>query len=186
MTDTRRQRTVTNDAELLARLISGNGEKKGHDLTDRLLARFGGLRQLLHTDAKSLMAVHGVGAARSAAIRALPELARRYYEDSLPPGETIRSPADTEAYLQARLRHLGHELFCCLYLDNRHRVLRFDEMFRGTIDGVRQSGPTGDPGGRRRTGRCGDGSRRRTRRRIATGKRQETLNHCDPNPVVMT
>ena len=136
MTDTRRQRTVTDDAELLAKLISGNGEKKGHDLTDRLLARFGGLRQLLHTDAKSLMAVHGVGAARSAAIRALPELARRYYEDSLPPGETIRSPADTEAYLQARFRNLGHELFCCLYLDNRHRVLRFDEMFRGTIDGT--------------------------------------------------
>ena len=36
----------------------------------------------------------------------------------------------------ARMRHLGHELFCCLYLDNRHRVLRFDEMFRGTIDGT--------------------------------------------------
>ena len=52
-------------------------------------------------------------------------LARRYFEASLPPGEAIRSPADTEAYLQARLRHLGHELFCCLYLDNRHRVLRF-------------------------------------------------------------
>ena len=34
------------------------------------------------------------------------------------------------------MRHLGHELFCCLYLDNRHRVLRFDEMFRGTIDGT--------------------------------------------------
>ena len=35
-----------------------------------------------------------------------------------------------------RLHHLGHELFCCLYLDNRHRVLRFDELFRGTIDGT--------------------------------------------------
>jgi DNA repair protein RadC len=31
---------------------------------------------------------------------------------------------------------LGHELFCCLYLDNRHRVLQFNEMFRGTIDGT--------------------------------------------------
>ena len=51
-------------------------------------------------------------------------------------GEAIRSPADTEAFLLARMRHLDHELFCCLYLDNRHRVLRFDEMFRGTIDGT--------------------------------------------------
>jgi len=66
----------------------------------------------------------------------LPELARRYYEASLPTGEAIRSPTDTEAYLHARIRHLGHEMFCCLYLDNRHRVLGFDEMFRGTIDGT--------------------------------------------------
>ena len=27
-------------------------------------------------------------------------------------------------------------MFCCLYLDNRHRVLRFDQLFRGTIDGT--------------------------------------------------
>ena len=78
----------------------------------------------------------GIGSAGSAAIAALPELARRYFAESLPVGESIRSPADTEAFLQAKIRHLGHELFCCLYLDNRHRVLRFDELFRGTIDGT--------------------------------------------------
>ena len=51
-------------------------------------------------------------------------------------GEAIRSPADTQSFLRAKIRHLGHEMFCCLYLDNRHRVLRFDELFRGTIDGT--------------------------------------------------
>ena len=83
-----------------------------------------------------LGAEHGIGASKSAIIRALPELAKRYFEESLPAGEAIRSPDDTRAFLQAKMRHLGHELFCCLYLDNRHRVLRFDEMFRGTIDGT--------------------------------------------------
>ena len=34
------------------------------------------------------------------------------------------------------MHHLGHEVFCCLFLDNRHRVLGFDELFRGTIDGT--------------------------------------------------
>ena len=34
------------------------------------------------------------------------------------------------------MQHLGHELFCCLYLDNRHRILAFVELFRGTIDGT--------------------------------------------------
>ena len=137
MTNAQRQRSVLSDAELLATFIHcGNGGAAACNLADRLLSRFGGLRQLLHADSDALLEEHGIGASSSEIIRALPELARRYYEASLPAGEAIRSPADTEAYLHARIRHLGHEMFCCLYLDNRHRVLRFDEMFRGTIDGT--------------------------------------------------
>ena len=119
------------DGELLAILI-----RCGDRVANDLLNRHGGLREVLHADHAALIAGRGIGASRARVIHALPELARRYFEASLVPGEAIRSPADTEAYLQARLRHLGHELFCCLYLDNRHRVLRFDEMFRGTIDGT--------------------------------------------------
>lgn len=137
MPTVQRQRTVRSDAELLAVFIhSGFATDTALDLAKRLLSRFGGIRQLLHADRDALLAEHGIGVSRAGMIRTLPELARRYYEASLAPGEAIRSPADTEAYLQARLRDLGHELFCCLYLDNRHRVLRFDEMFRGTIDGT--------------------------------------------------
>ena len=120
------------DAELLALVLRAGGA----GLADRLLRRFGSLRQLLHADSRSLLAEEGIGDARLAVLRALPLLARRYFEQSLPPGACIRSPADTEAFLLSRLRHLGHERFCCLYLDNRHRVLRFDELFRGTIDGT--------------------------------------------------
>ncbi len=137
MTPARRHGRPRSDAELLALFIRGGSSRSAaRDLADGLLGRFGGLRPLLHADAENLVSVPGVGRSRIEIIRAMPELARRYFEDSLPPGETIRSPADTEAFLQARMRHLGHELFCCLYLDNRHRVLRFDEMFRGTIDGT--------------------------------------------------
>jgi len=137
MTATQRQQQLRSDAELLALFIrSGNGNRAAFALAQRLLSRFGGLRQLLQADPAALGAEHGIGASKSAIIRALPELAKRYFEESLPAGEAIRSPDDTRAFLQAKMRHLGHELFCCLYLDNRHRVLRFDEMFRGTIDGT--------------------------------------------------
>ena len=137
MTATQRQQQLRSDAELLALFIrSGNGNRAAFALAQRLLSRFGGLRQLLQADPAVLGAEQGIGASKSAIIRALPELAKRYFEESLPAGEAIRSPDDTRAFLQAKMRHLGHELFCCLYLDNRHRVLRFDEMFRGTIDGT--------------------------------------------------
>ncbi len=124
------------DVELLAALISASSSASGRQAATQLLRRFGNLRALLHAPKADVLACRGIGKARLAAIMALPELARRYYAESLPAGETIRSPADTESFLQARMRHLDHELFCCLYLDNRHRVLRFDELFRGTIDGT--------------------------------------------------
>jgi len=34
------------------------------------------------------------------------------------------------------LRDRPFEVFCCLYLDNRHRLIAFEELFRGTIDGA--------------------------------------------------
>ena len=122
-------------AELLAVLLRGRS-RASLELAERLLTRFGGLRKLLHADPRLLRHEPGVGRATLAVLRALPALSQRYFEETLPTGQAIRSPADTERFLLARLRHLPHELFCCLYLDNRHRVLQFDELFRGTIDGT--------------------------------------------------
>ena len=51
-------------------------------------------------------------------------------------GSAIRSPADTQDFLMARIGNLEYESFCCIYLDNRHKVLAFSELFRGTIDGT--------------------------------------------------
>ncbi len=51
-------------------------------------------------------------------------------------GKTLKSPSDTHNFLAANLSSLEHELFCCIYMDNRHRVIKFQELFRGTIDGT--------------------------------------------------
>ena len=133
----RRKPKRLSDAELLAVFIRrGGGACPAIDVSRQLLARFGGLRGLLHAGAEQLEAERGVGAGRIAILTALPELAKRYFEATLPIGQAIRSPADTQAFLTARLRDLPHELFCCLYLDNRHRIIHFEELFRGTIDGT--------------------------------------------------
>ena len=132
-----RNASTLSTVELLALFIStGTSAAAANDLAEDLMRRFGGLRQLLHADPGELAAEKGIGNGRLAIIHALPILAQRYFEESLPTGQAIRSPADTESFLLAKMRHLGHELFCCLFLDNRHRILRFDEMFRGTIDGT--------------------------------------------------
>jgi len=125
------------EAELLAVLFQrGSHAQSAIALSEMLLHRFGGLRPMLLAEQRQLGALRGIGHAKLAILRALPELAKRYFEASLPRGQAIRSPADTEAFLMARLRDLPHELFCCLYLDNRHRIILFDELFRGTIDGT--------------------------------------------------
>lgn len=125
------------EAELLAVLFQrGPYAVSALRLSRRLLRQFGGLRPLLCASVQDLETVEGIGDIRRSILRVLPELARRYFEASLEVGEAIRSPGDTEAFLRARLRDLPHELFCVLYLDNRHRVLKFVEMFRGTIDGT--------------------------------------------------
>jgi DNA repair protein RadC len=51
-------------------------------------------------------------------------------------GQVLGSPTETQAYLRLRLAERPNEVFACLYLDNRHRVLALEELFQGTIDGA--------------------------------------------------
>ena len=129
--------SLLSEAELLAVLFQrGSQAQAAMELSEELLQNFGGLRPMLQARPQQLSAFRGIGVARLSILKVLPEIARRYFEASLPKGQAIRSPADTEAFLMAKLRDLPHELFCCLYLDNRHRIILFDELFRGTIDGT--------------------------------------------------
>ena len=63
-------------------------------------------------------------------------MANRHLAETLKRNDCLSNPADTVSYLRARLRDLPYEVFACLMLDNRNRVIAFREMFRGTIDGA--------------------------------------------------
>lgn len=71
---------------------------------------------------------------RSLALAA--EMMRRAETEELLSRPGMGNPRDSGDFVRARLRHLPYEVFACLYLDNRHRVLAFEELFRGTIDGA--------------------------------------------------
>ena len=51
-------------------------------------------------------------------------------------GVTLASPKATRDYLSLRFGTMEYEVFCLIDLDNRHRVIEFQELFRGTIDGA--------------------------------------------------
>ena len=66
----------------------------------------------------------------------LVETALKLISTKLVRGDRLESPRATRQYLSLRFASLEHEVFCCLWLDNRHRVIACDELFRGTIDGA--------------------------------------------------
>ncbi|MHC1480970.1 RadC family protein [Frateuria aurantia] len=124
------------DAELLA-LVFGSGSrgKDAISLGRELLRNAGGLRALL-ASRPSWPAVTGLGPAKQARLLACLELARRALGEELQQRTALTNPTDSGQFLRARLGDLPYEVFACLYLDNRHRVLAFEELFRGTIDGA--------------------------------------------------
>lgn len=48
----------------------------------------------------------------------------------------LTSPDCSRNYVKLQLARYEHEVFACLWLDNRNRVIRFNKLFRGTIDGA--------------------------------------------------
>lgn len=125
------------DAELLAIFLrTGIPGRTAVDLARDILAHFGGLRGLLGAGQRAFCARPGLGAAKYAQLQAALELARRHLDATLARGDALTDPAATRRYLAARLRDHPHEVFACLFLDNRHRVIEYEELFRGTIDGA--------------------------------------------------
>ena len=129
--------TALNDEELLALLLgTGAARLSVLDLAGSLLSTFGGLRGLLQARRDALEQQHGLGPAKIAQLMAVLELSRRYLHEMLLRGDPLESPDVTEQYLKTALRDQSHEVFACLFLDTRHRVIAFEELFHGTIDGA--------------------------------------------------
>ena len=125
------------DAELLAILLrTGTAGHSALDLARDVLKHFQSLRKLFASDLRRFCAEPGLGPARFAELQAAAEIARRQLSETLRAGPSLNSPRATRDFLTARLRDLEHEVFCCLFLDKRHRLIQFEEMFRGTIDGA--------------------------------------------------
>jgi len=122
------------EAELLAIFLrTGVKGRSAVDLARQMLSH---LRGLLNASQDDFCAMPGMGPAKYAQLQATLEMGRRHLGEALERGKPLSDPAATRKYLRAKLRDVPHEVFACLYLDNRHRVIAFEELFRGTIDGT--------------------------------------------------
>jgi len=123
------------DTELLALLLrTGLAGKGVMTLAQELVDTFGGLAGLLHTDARALGRIKGLGGpAKRSQLVAVLELARRAMAEQLRARQVLDTPAALAHYLQLHLAHRGHEVFAVLFLDAQHRLIALEEMFRGTL-----------------------------------------------------
>lgn len=125
------------DAELLALFIgSGRRGRTAVDLGRELLTAHAGLKPLLELEAAALARQPGIGTAMACRVHAALELGRRYLASELHRPDALTHPAACADYLRARIAAYPYEVFVCLFLDNRHRVIACEELFRGSIDGA--------------------------------------------------
>jgi len=123
------------DAELLAIFLrTGVAGISAVELAKQLLSHFTSLRALLEADKTHFTQQHGLGEAKFVQLQAVLEMSRRHMESTLQKGDAFTDHIKTQNYFKQRLRHHQQEVFACLFLDNQHQLLKFEELFFGTIN----------------------------------------------------
>lgn len=121
------------DVELLA-VVAGAPHPEQVDTFRRMISEAGSLQAVVYAEEGT--GAEGMSEAQRVRVSAAIELSRRCLYEELAQRPSLGNPRDSGDYLRARMRHLPYEVFACLFLDNRHRVLSFSPIFRGTIDGA--------------------------------------------------
>ena len=122
------------DAELVAILLrTGIKGKSAVDLARQLLERFGSVGGLLDAGSTKLAGTPGLGSAKLAQLQAALELARRALKEEISSRNALSSPRAVRDYLRLALAGREQEVFVVLLLDAQHRVIAYEELFRGTL-----------------------------------------------------
>jgi DNA repair protein RadC len=133
----RRGATSLSDAELMAVLLrTGRPGVPAVEVSAAMLRRSDGLAGLFTRAREDLLGEPGLGPAKLALLYAALELGRRCAEQRLRKISALNSPGATRQFLQQHLATRTREVFCCLFLDVQHRLLRCEDLFFGTLDGA--------------------------------------------------
>lgn len=123
------------DAELLAIFLrTGVIGKSAVDLARQLLSEFGTLRVLLEADLDSFSSHLGLGTAKYVQLQAVIEMSKRHLVAKLQKGTALQNSQLVKDFLITQLRSEPHEVFGCIFLDSKHRVINYENLFYGTIN----------------------------------------------------
>lgn len=122
------------DAELLAIILRlGTKGSSAVDLARDVLAHFSGFRRMADADLAEWRRIKGLGTAKTAALIATVEIARRFWAEPSASPVPIESPAQVAALIGPHLRDLKHEVFEILLLNGRRKSLGTVRMDDGTV-----------------------------------------------------
>jgi len=123
------------NAELLAIFLrTGIKNKNAVELARQLLIEFGDLHTLFHASQQDFCKILGLGESKYILLKAILEISCRYLFEEIQQKEYLTNTNATKTYLQAKLGHQKKEVFACLLLDSKNRIIAFQELFYGCID----------------------------------------------------
>jgi DNA repair protein RadC len=127
---------VLSTNELIAILFRTGGRgTTAIDLARAVLKECGSLRGVASKSPKELSSLCGIGVVRAVTLSAALELSRRFVLENLREAERIEGADDAHEFLKPRLRDLPHEVFAAIFLNQKHGIISYRELFRGTING---------------------------------------------------
>ena len=129
--------SVLSDSELLAIFLrTGTRERPVRQFAEYLLDVFGSLHRLLTAGYEEFKPLPGIGDSKFCQMQAIVELSRRYFSSQFQETQFLSSACTVKAYLNQRMAGQEREVFAVLFLNNQNQLIRYEEMFSGTVNCV--------------------------------------------------
>ena len=123
------------DDELLAIFLrTGVKGKSAVELARELIHHFGNLRNILDADQEQFCQAKGLGEATWIQLQAVLEMSKRHLEQGFDEQPIFSNAQQSKDYFQLQLAQFNSEVFACLFLDNQHKLIRFEVLFYGSIN----------------------------------------------------
>ncbi|MEG0279274.1 MAG: DNA repair protein RadC [Morganella sp. (in: enterobacteria)] len=129
--------SVLSDSELLAIFLrTGNRELPVRQFAEYLLDVFGSLHRLLTAGYDEFKPLKGIGDSKYCQMQAIVELSRRFFSSQFQEMQFLNSACSVKAYLHQLIMWQEREVFVVLFLNNQNQLIRYEEMFSGTVNCV--------------------------------------------------